>query len=258
MKADNVVTTIWKNNEHFIVKSFLHHEYDDFTSFTDVLSKIFCAGPCYYYVLDFETRKIEYISPSVEQILGLKPDEVQFNDIVGCVHPDDLKYIQIAEKFNLEKIAELDADLVPHIKLAYCFREKTASGKYEMFQMQAVWVNLTGNPDQAKLMNIHTNIHHLTPENNYLLTLSSVKDSNFFLRYDLKKQMEVEDKPNIFSKRELEIIALVTQGYESEEIAERLCLSAHTIKTHRRNVQYKAGVKNAAQLVRYCLDKGLI
>jgi DNA-binding NarL/FixJ family response regulator len=50
------------------------------------------------------------------------------------------------------------------------------------------------------------------------------------------------------TKREREIILLVTQGYTSQEIADKLFLSLLTINTHRRNLLSKLGIKNFAQL----------
>ena len=60
-----------------------------------------------------------------------------------------------------------------------------------------------------------------------------------------------ESRLNILSKREKEIANLVTQGFTSAEIAEKLFLSELTISTHRRNLIQKLGLKNSAQLVAY-------
>ena len=66
-------------------------------------------------------------------------------------------------------------------------------------------------------------------------------------------------KPDIsdgsISAREKEIIALLAQGLSSHDIAEQLFLSEHTIKTHRRNIIHKMGVKNTAELIQTALKK---
>ena len=59
------------------------------------------------------------------------------------------------------------------------------------------------------------------------------------------------------SKREIEIIRYIAKEYTTEEIADKLILSQHTVKTHRKNILAKLGLKNTAGLVRYAIQKGL-
>lgn len=60
---------------------------------------------------------------------------------------------------------------------------------------------------------------------------------------------KVEEMPQL-SAREAEIVHLIAEGLANKEIAERLFLSIHTIKTHRKNIIKKLGFtfKNAAEL----------
>jgi DNA-binding NarL/FixJ family response regulator len=53
------------------------------------------------------------------------------------------------------------------------------------------------------------------------------------------------------SKREIEVIQLIINQYESNEIAEKLNLSPFTVRTHRRNIFEKLGVRNLAGLVSF-------
>ena len=60
------------------------------------------------------------------------------------------------------------------------------------------------------------------------------------------------------SERELEIIKLLSEGMTSGEIAEKLYLSGHTVKTHRKNILRKLNVSNSSQAVQFCLNNQLI
>jgi LuxR family transcriptional regulator, maltose regulon positive regulatory protein len=51
------------------------------------------------------------------------------------------------------------------------------------------------------------------------------------------------------SGRELEILALLAQGFTNQEIAEQLYISLATVKTHNSNIFGKLGVKNRMQAV---------
>ncbi|HEA19869.1 MAG TPA: LuxR family transcriptional regulator [Pricia antarctica] len=52
------------------------------------------------------------------------------------------------------------------------------------------------------------------------------------------------------SKRQREILQLISDGYTSKEIAALLNISNHTVLTHRKNLIEKFKVKNTAQLIK--------
>jgi DNA-binding NarL/FixJ family response regulator len=64
---------------------------------------------------------------------------------------------------------------------------------------------------------------------------------------------QLESTPISISKREQEILNLVSAGKTSQDIAEKLNLSVRTVESHRYNIMQKLGIKNAAGLVRYAV-----
>ena len=60
------------------------------------------------------------------------------------------------------------------------------------------------------------------------------------------------------TKREKEILQLISHEYTTSEIAKKLYLSPHTIITHRRNLFVKLDVKNVAGLVRRGFEEGIL
>ncbi len=65
-------------------------------------------------------------------------------------------------------------------------------------------------------------------------------------------------KDEILTKRELEIVKLVTEGLNNQKIADLLCISHRTVDTHRTNIMQKVKVKNVAELVRYAIKNRLV
>jgi two-component system response regulator NreC len=57
--------------------------------------------------------------------------------------------------------------------------------------------------------------------------------------------------------RELEVLRLITSGQTSKEIAERLALSVETVRSYRKSMMRKLGVKNIASLINVALREGL-
>lgn len=60
------------------------------------------------------------------------------------------------------------------------------------------------------------------------------------------------------SSRELEIIHLIAGEQTSQEIAQQLHISIHTVESHRRRIFEKMKVRNAAGVVRKSFEVGIL
>lgn len=60
------------------------------------------------------------------------------------------------------------------------------------------------------------------------------------------------------SQREQEVITCVAKGMSNKEIADRLCLSVHTVITHRRNIARKLQIHSPAGLTIYAIVNKLV
>ena len=58
--------------------------------------------------------------------------------------------------------------------------------------------------------------------------------------------------------REREVIKLVAEGYKNREVAEYLSISPKTVEKHRANLMKKLGLRSAADLTAYAIEKGLV
>ncbi len=62
----------------------------------------------------------------------------------------------------------------------------------------------------------------------------------------------------VLTEREIQIIRLIAEGLSRTEIAERLCISAKTVVTHRANIMEKVGAHSTAELIRYAIREGIV
>lgn len=65
-------------------------------------------------------------------------------------------------------------------------------------------------------------------------------------------------EPDTLSQREKEIIACVVKGMTNKETAHTLCLSIHTVITHRRNIARKLQIHSPAGLTIYAIVNKLV
>lgn len=80
-----------------------------------------------------------------------------------------------------------------------------------------------------------------------------IKD--IFIKNKLSKKKDREIK---LTKREVEVISLIAEEYTTQEIADKLFLSKHTIESYRKNLIAKLEVRNLAGLTKYALKMGYI
>jgi regulator of cell morphogenesis and NO signaling len=69
---------------------------------------------------------------------------------------------------------------------------------------------------------------------------------------------EQDSQFDALSDREKEIIKYVALGMSNKEIAENLCLSVHTVTTHRRNLSAKLDIHSAAGLTIFAILHNLV
>jgi DNA-binding NarL/FixJ family response regulator len=68
---------------------------------------------------------------------------------------------------------------------------------------------------------------------------------------------EVSD-PAILTARETEILKLIASGNSTQQVADELHLSPHTVHTHRKSIIKKLNIKSPTEFVIYAMDFGLI
>jgi DNA-binding NarL/FixJ family response regulator len=77
-----------------------------------------------------------------------------------------------------------------------------------------------------------------------------------------KGQQSPEAKPRKLSpdltKRENEVLKLITSGKNNQEVADLLFISTKTVETHKANILEKLGLRNTAELVKYAIKNNLI
>ena len=62
----------------------------------------------------------------------------------------------------------------------------------------------------------------------------------------------------ILSDREIEVMALIVQGFINKEIADKLNIGLSTVITHRKNIMDKLGLKSVSALTIYAVTHGYV
>lgn len=74
----------------------------------------------------------------------------------------------------------------------------------------------------------------------------------------LISQPEAKKHQETLSAREKEVVVCVIKGMTNKQIADKLCLSTHTVITHRRNISSKLQIHSTAGLTIYAIVNKLV
>lgn len=258
MKSNTqLLHTVWDNYNELFTKSDIEL---DKMKFDELIASVFSNGPFYFYIVDFFDMQIKYISSSVKDIHGLDPKKTSFQDILNQIHPDDMNFVAKAEATACDLFYNtLEKFKSKKYKISYCFRLKTSGDMYQLFNHQAITLTTDKDGRVAKSLNIHTNISHLTTINNYKISFIGLFGEPSYLNINIDDYTPLpKTTSSLFTKREIEIIRLMSEGFTNTGIAEKLFIAHNTVKNHRKNILRKSDCKNLGQLITKCITEGLI
>lgn len=180
----------------------------------------------YIFIFDCEENTILCVNPSFEALTGYQTHLFDINFLIEMIHPDNLPYFFVYEDKNLKFTNNLLFGEHFRYILSYSYRIRIATGEYIRIKQecQALEVNLSGH--LIKTLVIHKSVDYREkPADN---------DRKIF---DKARGLFI-DTNNTYnlSKRELEILQLIKDGYNSQEVAEKLNVSKNTVLTHRKNI----------------------
>jgi DNA-binding NarL/FixJ family response regulator len=75
---------------------------------------------------------------------------------------------------------------------------------------------------------------------------------------NLPPEMKAERERQVLTRREIEVMVLVVQGYINKEIADKLNISLSTVITHRKNIMEKLGLKSVSALTIFAVTHGYV
>lgn len=81
---------------------------------------------------------------------------------------------------------------------------------------------------------------------------------SFFTRKYMAPAKQQENPEINLTKREMEILQLIAEGYTDGEIADKLFISQRTVNGHRASLIAKTGSRNTVNLLTYAIKNGLV
>ncbi|MGE5421473.1 MAG: response regulator transcription factor [Chloroflexota bacterium] len=213
---------------------------------------------CTYTVFDLHKNIYLLKSSKFKRMLGYNnPNDLESDDFEvfhSMIHPSDLPFVLETENEAHEFYRNLPASEKKEFKLIYDFRVKNAAGIYMRFIHQFIvlkqdisgksWLALIvtellseragDEKPQRRMINMRTGKLHLFTH-----------DDGF-------------GSGTLLTKRETQVLRLISQGLDSGEISSRLFISVNTVNNHRQKILSKTRTANTTQALLYARRIGII
>ncbi|MDR2119246.1 MAG: LuxR C-terminal-related transcriptional regulator [Tannerella sp.] len=200
-------------------------------------------------VFDMRLRKHAFTSGNFFDLFGRDAD---IEGMEAKIHPDDMPHL-LRHAILAARYAFSEKENMKNYKFVADYRICNASGKYvRIVEQQSVL-----EQDRAGNARLALSVLHMSPDQNPLkaVTCGVFGNSGHGFR---PVRIHPETCASVaLSPRETEILQLVGAGLPSKEIADRLCISIHTVNTHRQRILEKLGVDNSMEAVRHASTLGL-
>ncbi|OOG20377.1 LuxR family transcriptional regulator [Sphingobacterium sp. CZ-UAM] len=171
------------------------------------------------------------------------------------IHPQDRAYFLNFERLVTSFFNTVPLDKIADYKVQYDLRVSKQDGTYVRLLIQYFLVNYEDR-NLYHSLHVHTDITHLQKQGQPSCSIIGLHGAPSY--YNIQDQDRVTSGNELFTVREREVLKGIVEGMSSGEIADRLCLSIHTINSHRKNILAKARVRTPLQLIKKLIDKGWI
>jgi DNA-binding CsgD family transcriptional regulator len=170
------------------------------------------------------------------------------------MHPDDFPLVLDSIIKTIKFLNSLSPVAKTEYKLIIDFRLLNTKGIYMRFVQQVVVLELDRNGNIwliLKLVDLVSQNSSKVPSQRKLLNMKTGK----LVLFD----HEVNNPSDtLLSKREAEVLGLISQGLSSKTIAERLFISVNTVNNHRQKILAKTNSFNSSQALSYAKQIGII
>ena len=220
-----------------------HLHFQEYTSDLDPVdflnSNILNNIDAFIFIFDFEQMRPVWINDFFNKKMGFAQDDLKNStseDFMALFHPQSLQQFV----HRMQHFAETENDAPKSV--------------YQLKTKNNDWIHIL----------ICSKVHKRNPDGSikYLLGYGvELKETELNRHVKIMKGLNRKcghiSMLNKLSSREMEMIHFISKGLTDKEIADKLKISIHTTKTHRKRIISKLGLKNTAALVKFAVENGI-
>lgn len=230
------------------------------------MAGLFSPGQFYYYIVDFPNLKMEYVHQGTQEVLGIPPEEANMASLVAPLVPESREAMFKKEAVVVDFMFNyLPPSEVLNYKSVYFATVRDTMGTHKTLLHQANVLSLCEENRPKHILVVHTDVSHFHLQRKDSLSLVNLSGGESFHevpfndgKFDALRCARASEEFPELTEREREVIRKMAEGHSTEETADQLCISVHTLRTHRKNILRKSGCRNTHELVARSLMAGVI
>ncbi len=204
-----------------------------------------------FYIFDLNKNKVIYHN-GFHNLLGFQEENITLEFILDKYHPEDIETINRITK----------ATILHCLSTPYQCSDVNLQMTYRIRKDDDSFINILSQSTAY-----HTNDEGMMTHILVKLTDISFLESPFCVNWFFHaKNLDVKAFRNqiykayndFFTEREKEIIIEIKNEQTTNQIAEKLNISDHTVATHRKHILKKANLHNTKDLLLFCKRKGVL
>jgi len=223
---------------------------NDFGSVQQINNPLFLFGCC---LIDHSGRQFACIHEHCHRcfINDLPNEKQEFHAL--RFHPEDRK-LWCDEVFTdiLRLINTIPAEELPDYRLSFNHRFIHKNESISEFLLEGTFSRYENSKSPVLNLKVFSEIGDIKTDDTINLTIFRYSTYQGYQKVFTK--VYVKKYNSTLSQRELEIIKLCHEGLSSKMIADKLKLSIHTVKNHKRNCMEKTGTHNISELIHVCIQ----
>ncbi|MDN3641078.1 LuxR C-terminal-related transcriptional regulator [Lutimonas halocynthiae] len=230
-------------------KKYKHIEFRD--DYLETLQALNLSQTECIYVIDFSKNKMTFAN-GFESFVGYKDEKMSLGNYLEKIHPDDIDLVGRIGAATMEHTHSNPNNNKDNV-LYISFRIRKSNNEYIKVLSQS-------------------SVFEIGQEGQMISSLVKVSDLSFIedgevVRYkfvaenldqEAFKYKIYHSSKDLFTNRELDIIKEIAKGKSSQDIAESLEISKHTVATHRKKIMKKSGCHSAEELLKFCKRNGVL
>jgi len=198
----------------------------------------------------------------LEGLLGILQKEKNFNILFTANTGSNVgKYLEINDPKTVQLVVtDISMPEVDGIELNQLIKKKYSSVK-------VLVVSMHHDPIKISTL-INDKVDGYVPKNaekeELLLAINTILGGKKYFSDSIKKvysnSIFNDESTTVapLTKREKEVLTLIAQEHTTQEIADKLFLSKHTVESYRKNLIAKLDVRNLAGLTKQAIKMGLV
>ena len=218
------------------------------------------------YMVDYTTKKYLYIDESCVRLIGYPSDYYYKNGLGAYLDQCYSLDFDVINRYifpsNLDYLRTLSPDKFSDIIFSQNYRIRNSKGEcVTLMQRYSYFPDKhTGKP--AGVIGLAFDISHYKTDLNIIHTIEETVIENNNPVHLLKQKIVYPVFDSIpfkkLTRRENEILHLLSKGFSTKQIADKLSISASTVNNHRKQLLNKSGCTSSASLQKYAIVHGLL